>query len=161
MAGSYLDLITRHEGIRNRPYCDLCGGEIRPMGRYWICGCDDKEQRVGKLTIGIGHNLSARGLGPKAIDAQLKDDVNDVLLSLEKFAWFNRLDEVRQAAIIDMAFTMGIDRLLGFDRMITMLKLGAWVEAAEQMIDSDWARKEAKDRAREDSQLIRVGQWTF
>ena len=66
--------LEQHEGRRARPYMDS----------------------VGKITIGVGRNLSDKGLSQAEIDALLEHDLDDVLIDLETFAWFAALDGVRQ-----------------------------------------------------------------
>ena len=46
-----------------------------------------------------------------------------------------------QRVLINMCFNMGIDRLLGFQRMIVAIIAERWDEAAREMLDSTWAHQ--------------------
>jgi lysozyme len=113
---------------------------------------------VGKLTIGIGHNLTDKGLTNDQIDQLLRDDVAEVQSYLNTFPWFKALDEVRQAAIINMAFNLGVNGLLKFQNMMAFLNAGKYAEAADEMLRSKWATQVGA-RATRLSLQLRTGQW--
>jgi lysozyme len=101
---------------------------------------------VGKLTIGIGHNLTDCGLSDNAINAQFLDDVNYFYTQLTTtFDWYIKLNEDRQIILIDMCF-MGWKTFLEFTRLITALSKFDYDHAAFEMINSEWA-KQVKSRA--------------
>ncbi len=156
-----MDLVTlvrNHEGWNAFIYCDACGEVIRRLGvagNTWRCapGC-----RGGNLTIGHGCNLSngiTHDEGERLLNARLMTAVADLIL----FPWFVRLSGPRQDALIDMRYTMGAMRFRGFGKMIRALEAGDYTAAACEMLDSEWARNEAPNRAIEDADLLRSGQW--
>lgn len=153
-----LDLITRHEGKRNRPYCDKCGINAHFEPRGWSCGCPEGGGEAGNLTIGIGHNLSGRPLSDRAMAQILDDDYEEALRDLVGFAWFKGLNDARRAALLDLRFNVGATRFRGFERMIAALENGNFVAAAIEMFDSKWARQ-VGERAQDDSNLLRTGDW--
>lgn len=129
--------LTRHEGLRRRPY-----------------RCP-----AGHLTIGIGWNIDAHPLPPDiaarvAYGEALTDAEVDRLfdISVQRVldelpcAWapFIRLDSVRQRALVDMAFNMGVPRLLGFRQMLHALAVGDVDTAAREALDSKWARHDVQ-----------------
>jgi lysozyme len=128
--------LTRDEGIRNKPYVDT----------------------VGKVTIGVGRNLSDVGLYPEEISILLQNDIARVQMALEAFPWYVALDPVRQAAIDNMAFNIGLHGLLGFPSMIHYLTIQDWYNASEQALQSTWATQ-VGDRATRIAQQILTGQW--
>ena len=151
-------LIVRHEGTRNRPYCDKCGGIVSFQSQGWLCGCLASGWSPGNLTIGVGHNLTSRPLSDRVIDALLDDDVDEADTDLATFFWFRRLNDARRAALIDLRFNVGATRFRGFKRMLAALEAGDFVTAAKEMLDSEWARQVGK-RAIEDADLLRSGNW--
>lgn len=109
-----------HEGRRRKPYHDT----------------------VGKLTIGVGRNLSDVGVSDDEIDLMLDNDVARAVGSLAaKLPWFVTLDVVRQRVLIDMTFNMGIDGLLEFRNTLAAVRRGDWRAAAAGMAKSKWARQ--------------------
>lgn len=109
---------------------------------------DEKRMRtlyadsVGKWTIGIGHNISDNGLSDAAIDFIFTEDRDAHIADMDAhLAWWKNLDEVRQRALCNMCFNLGINRLLGFRNMLVALQNGNWIEAAAQAKDSVWYKQ--------------------
>ena len=153
-----LDLITRHEGKRNRPYCDKCGVTVGLGFGSWQCACLGSGWKPGNLTIGVGHNLTGRPLSDRAIAQILDDDYEEALRDLVGFAWFKGLNDARRAALLDLRFNVGAAKFREFERMIVALENGNFVAAAFEMFDSKWARQ-VGERAQDDSNLLRTGDW--
>jgi lysozyme len=130
-------LLILHEGNRRYPY--RC--------------------TAGKLTIGVGFNLDDVGLYPEEIDFILDNRVKQVRQGLVKaLPWFVRLNEVRQAVLIDMAFNLGLEGLLKFKRTLGNIQNEHYELAARQMLESLWA-KQVKGRAIRLSKMMRTGEW--
>lgn len=97
---------------------------------------------AGYLTIGVGRNIEERGLLDDEIDFLLDNDIEVVLNEVSvTFDWFFDLSEVRQRVIADMIFNLGLPRFKQFKNMIAALEEGDWSEAANQMMDSKWAKQ--------------------
>jgi lysozyme len=126
------EMLIRHEGWRPVAYLDTEG--------HW--------------TVGVGHNLE-RPLSEAAILQILEDDVQEAYQDcLHLFPWFKELTINRQRVLVNMCFNLGIRRLLGFTKMLTALEVGAYETAAEEMLDSKWARQTG-GRATELANLMR------
>jgi lysozyme len=126
----------RDEGVRYKPY---------------TCS-------VGRITIGIGHNLEDAGLPPHIVDALYEWDVAQVRKELgERAPWWVALDAVRQRALINMAFNLGVPRLILFKNMLSALKNKDYDKAAEHALDSKWAQQ-VGSRAHRIAHMIRTGQ---
>lgn len=111
--------LIKHEGLKLKPYTDT----------------------VGKLTIGVGHNLTDNGLTMMQCMFILDDDVKDTIEFLShNCPWWGGLDEVRQRAILDLAFNLKT-RLLGFKKMIAAIQAKDWGAAAKELLDSDFAKQ--------------------
>ena len=124
-----------HEGLRLKPY--RC--------------------TAGKLTIGVGRNLDDKGISQDEALFLLANDIEGVIKQLDKHSWYTGLDPIRQKVLIDMAFNLGISGLLQFKKMIAAIELGDYGAAAEQMLDSRWARQ-VKTRADRLAEMMRTGE---
>ena len=124
-----------HEGLRKKPY--RC--------------------TAGKLTIGVGRNLDDKGISELEALYLLWNDMKDVMDALDRYAWYRQLDPVRQKVMIDMAYNLGMAGLLKFRKMIAALELGDYQAAADQMLDSRWARQ-VKTRADRLAEMMRTGE---
>lgn len=128
-------LLEDHESRETHPYTD----------------------KVGKLTIGVGRNLTDRGLSGDEIDYLLGNDIDiadAICVDLFGFAVFRNASKPRQYALLSMAFNMGKPRLSGFIKMIAAVKAGDWNRAADEALDSKWAGQ-VGDRATEIADMLR------
>lgn len=128
--------LIRHEGRRNEAY-----------------RCP-----AGKLTIGIGHNIEARGLTirDEQIDELFADDVRQAEQDARQFCpRFNALDPSRQAVLVNMAFQLGLTRLMKFRNFRAALAELDYERAADEMLDSKWAREDTPKRAEELAGIMR------
>ncbi len=141
--------LIRHEGLKLTPYrCSL-----------------------GFLTIGVGYNLDARGLGPleKAIgrpvsydNLKLTEEEARKLLAadldyfiaqiVKRFPLFRSLDPIRQMVVVDFVFNLGFAGAAGFKTAIKFLKLAlaqtdrqlkeaCYTAVSFHMMDSLWAQQ--------------------
>lgn len=135
MLASVKALIVSHEGRREFPYVDT----------------------VGKITVGIGYNLTDRGMTDTWINSQFQSDVDFFYKQLhEDFNWFASLNEARQMALIDMCF-MGYKRFCEFKDMLYYLSTGNYGLAADAMLNSEWATQ-VKGRATQLAQMVLTGE---
>ena len=101
---------------------------------------------VGKLTIGVGRNLTDVGLHEHEINLLLDTDIELVVNELEEYSWFEALSDNRKLVVIDMMFNLGKPRFDKFKKMLAGIESANWNEASEQMLSSKWARQ-VKGRA--------------
>lgn len=110
--------LRRDEGIRGKAYMDT----------------------VGKITIGVGRNLTDVGLTDAEIDLLLTNDITRVALELDtNLPWWRQLDDDRQNALANMCFNLGINRLLEFHYFLKALKEERWADAVAELKNSRWA----------------------
>ena len=114
-------------------------------------------------TIGVGRLVDGRKLGagltPDEIAYLLNNDVKaktDAVL--KALPWVAKLPEVRQAALIGMAFQMGVGGLLGFKGLLSAAQAGLWQTAAAHALDSTWA-KQTPARAGRVAKMLITNQW--
>ncbi|QEE30787.1 hypothetical protein FTW19_23975 [Terriglobus albidus] len=105
--------------------------------RYWYAGCPT----LTDAQIDARRDRSI---------ANAEGDVRKLVPS------FPTLTATRQAVLIDMAFNLGLKRLAGFRKTLALLAAGDFAAAANEMLDSAWAREVPK-RAKRDSDLMRAG----
>lgn len=115
-----IDQLTLHEGRKAKPYKDT----------------------VGKITIGVGRNLTDRGLSQDEIDYLLINDIviceNDLDRALP---WWRELDDIRQRVMIDLCFNLGITKLLGFKNTLKHIQGRRWREAGAGLKASLWYKQ--------------------
>lgn len=117
----------------------------------------------GWLTIGVGRLIDSRkpgaGLRPDEIDYLLRNDIADRVQALQKaLPWFAKLDQARQGVLINMAFQLGTEGLLGFSYTLGLVRDGKYAEAAVQMLKSKWANQ-TPERAKRLAEQMKTGEW--
>lgn len=129
-----IENLKRHEGLRLKPY--LCS--------------------EGKITIGFGRNLEDMGISEKEAEMLLMSDIERCYEELDVFSWFHDLDQVRQEAMVNMLFNLGLPTFLEFKRTLKFMAEGAYSQAADEMLDSKWANQ-VGDRAKELAYMVDTG----
>lgn len=136
---AFVECLVEHEGYRQFVYQDTLGID----------------------TVGIGRNLEDRGITKEELDhldipsikavyehgLEYADAVylacNDIeIVEAELLRHHRCVDELsatRQMVLMDMAFNMGVPRLLKFKKMWAAIHEGDFDEASVQMLDSRWA----------------------
>jgi lysozyme len=115
---SLIDHLIEHEGLKLKPYTDT----------------------MGKLTIGIGRNLTDLGISEVEARMLCANDVARLMAELDRnVPWWRSLDETRQEVLAEMCFNLGWPRLSQFHAMLESLKSGDAARAAEEMLKSAWA----------------------
>jgi lysozyme len=122
------------------------------------------QDHLGFWTIGVGRLVDARkgaGLRDDEITYLLNNDIDDRINAVGKaLPWFQNLDDVRKGCLLNMAFQLGTDGLLGFKNTLALIRDGKYAEAAEAMLLSRWA-EQTPARAKRLSEQMRSGQWQF
>lgn len=129
-AGLINDLI-RDEGERLKVYDDKTGIAITRGTKV-----------AGHPTIGVGRSLDSNGITEAESRYLLLNDIANIEIQLTKrLSWFNALDDIRQRALINMAFNLGVDGLLSFATFIGFLSDKQWVKACSDLESTDWYRE--------------------
>jgi lysozyme len=149
-----IEALKHDEGFRANPYLDS----------------------LGILTVGYGHNLQANPL--TGAEWRALWDAGDIAVSLSEegaerllrtaitdceircattFRWWSSLDRPRQEVLINLAFNMGLPRLLGFKNMLAAIGAGDYGIAADELLDSRYARQVGK-RAERLAIQLRTGE---
>ena len=113
---------------------------------------------LGHQTIGYGTMIDEGGHGVPEFIAELllRDYLQTIETRLKAHEWFGELDTPRQHCILEMAYQMGVEGVLGFENMIGALERGDWMQAEAEALDSLWA-KQTPARARDVAERLKLG----
>lgn len=102
---------------------------------------------AGKLTIGIGHNIEDRGISPEVCELMFQEDVDVAERdALALFPGLHSYSDRRKAALVNMAFQLGFERLSQFKKMRAAVNAGDWGAAVYEAKDSLWAKQTQESR---------------
>jgi len=116
---------------------------------------------MGNPTIGYGHLLS-KGMPSDVANMLFQCDLADALDDVRHcFSCYDSLSRPRQLVLISMAFNLGRDRLAVWTHFIGAVHRGAWEEAADHLLDSKAAKKDAPARYAQLAKMMRdnVSTW--
>lgn len=120
------------------------------------------QDHLGFWTVGKGFLIDKRkggGLRPEEIEFILNNRLALIRAQLSRaLPWVGGLDRARLGVLENMAYQMGVEGLLAFRKFLNYLSLGAFDRAAEEMLDSTWA-KQTPERAKRLSVQIKTGVW--
>jgi len=130
--------ITRSEGFRNSVYKDSEG--------YWTIGHGIlvDPRRGGGITKEESLHIVRRRL------ERLQVSIN------QNLHWTRKLSDKRREALLRMAYNLGFKGLKTFKKMLSALEEGEYDQAADEALDSKWA-KQVGSRAERIANLIRQG----
>ncbi|GAB6045085.1 lysozyme [Caminibacter profundus] len=127
---SLIETIKKHEGFRGMPYKDS----------------------LGIPTIGYGTKLP---ITEEEAEMLLQHRLDKKILELsDREPFYLELPQKAQEVIANMAYQMGVNGVLRFKKMWKALKNGDYKKAADEMLDSRWA-KQTPNRARELAEIMR------
>lgn len=128
--------LRRDEGVRPFPYVDT----------------------KGKITIGIGRNLTAKGISPAIIEEMYREDFAETQILNSRLPWFRNIDPIRQAVFENMAFNLGFVGLEKFENLLRFAARGDWEYAAAEILSSEWSGQ-VHDRSVRCAQQLKTGEW--
>jgi lysozyme len=112
---------------------------------------------VGKLTIGIGRNLTDVGISNAEAMQMLNNDIQSVQFQLsQKLFFWSKLNQARQDALTNMAFNMGVPKFMEFHATILLLAKGDYKSASTECLNSHWA-VQVGERAKRIANKILIG----
>lgn len=122
------DILKFEEGYRAKPY-----------------HCSE-----GYVTIGIGTKIGTKGapleqytltVSQRVAEVMLEEEVSSFAGKLKMLHWYANLNRDRQIIIESMCYQLGFNGVLKFKKMIAALESEDFNEAANQALDSLWARQ--------------------
>ena len=112
-----VDDLTTDEGMRLRIYVDT----------------------AGKVTVGVGRNLSDRGISHDEAGVMLLNDIALVAMQLDASQpWWRTLDAPRQRVMINLGFNMGVPTLNTFHQFLDLMQQHDWQGAAADLEGTKW-----------------------
>lgn len=141
--------VMEAEGFRQFPYFDCCG---KP---YKQCVC----ARQGKLTIGYGRNLDDVGLNKVEAEVLLDHDLYQAETRANSaFEWFAPLSELRQRAITELVYNLGLAGFKGFRQTIAAIKTRQFGAASLHLMASKWRVQVGPTRSNRIARYLRDSQ---
>jgi lysozyme len=142
-----LDQLKAHlreaEGYRAKPYLDT----------------------VGVWTVGYGHALfnvtreQVAGLvcDRDAAEQLLDQDVAAAIHDAGTFPWWQTLDPVRQAVIVELCFNLGLPKLRLFERTLAAIQNREYQKASRMLLQSKWATQVGPRRSGRLATMLETG----
>ena len=109
---------------------------------------------AGKNTIGYGRNLDDNPLTEDEAEFLLNSDLQKIVANLSDLPFYSRLTPQRRGVVINMTYNLGLPRFKQFKRMIAAMYLCDYELAADEMLDSKWA-KQVGNRADRLAEIMR------
>lgn len=112
---------------------------------------------MGKITGGVGRNLTDKPFSEDEIDLMLTNDINDSVQDARSLVpGFDHIGDVRQEVLTNMSFNMGYNKLVQFKKFLAAVNGSEWEDAANEMLNSRWAQQVGA-RATRLSNAMRTG----
>jgi lysozyme len=132
------DYLVVSEGLRLKPYTDT----------------------VGKLSIGIGRNLSDTGISVLEAHDLLKNDLDRACaLLMVRYPWIEEHDAVRRAVLIELMFNLGPKGLGSFVNTLKAFRMRDFPLVAEGLRKSKWFTQVAESRSTRIIHMVLTGDW--
>jgi len=136
-------LIAFEEGRRTVAYRDTLGLWTNGIGHKYTDGQDHAgdvwtDQKVDE-TFEADYAAALRGIGAAC-------------------PWVAKLDEVRQAVLVSMAFQMGVHGVLGFPKALAAMRDQNWNQAAGELRASAW-HQQTPARCERAARAVETGEW--
>lgn len=136
----FRERLKQHEGFRAKEYLDTVGK--RTIGY----GYNVEDRGEAEYTIVTGHPYTGE-TSPKSAERLLEHVVLETEQELlGRLPWLTKLDGVRYGVVLDMAYNLGVPRLLKFTTTLEHVRARRYANAARAMLQSKWARQ-VKGRA--------------
>jgi lysozyme len=99
---------------------------------------------AGYTTLGVGRNIDTNGVGITEEEALylLRHDIDRVVETLDlKWKVWRTFPLDAQHVCIDLVFNMGMNTFMSFRKTRSYMELGEWECAAEELLDSKYAKQ--------------------
>lgn len=151
-------MLTYDEGKRNELYKDTEG--------YWTIGIghlvsknSDKNNAIAILDKKFGRKTNG-SLADCEVESLFNEDVkitiNGILSNAKLKPVYNGLDPVRQMALVNMTFQMGVAGVAGFTNSLKLINAKQWEKAAQNLALSKW-NKQTPNRSNRVISVFRTG----
>lgn len=149
--------IESNEGRQHRVYDDILG--VPNIGVGFNLLRSDAPKRTADLGVDYEElRAGVASLNDKQIDKLLLDAVESSISCCRSYYEdFDSIDEPRKVVLVDMAFNLGPERLLGFRKFRDCINKRNYKGAKDEMIDSLYY-KQVENRARRNADIIATGE---
>ncbi|MDB5441321.1 MAG: lysozyme [Caulobacteraceae bacterium] len=147
MTPAGLAQLKADEGLRLCAYPDPLTGAAPWTVGYGCTGMDDEGRAIAPGTVWTRQQAEVE-LAQRL--ARCEADLDAAL------PWTAALTASRRDVLINMAFNLGLNGLLGFGNTLAAIRAGRFGEAADRLLRSLWARQ-VGDRARRLAETMRTG----
>ena len=110
-------------------------------------------------TIGYGFAIKDLFMDEEIADLILDKKIRGILARIQGDedwdSWFFDKQEPVQDVLVNMIFQIGFSGVKKFKKTIKYIKEDNFLMAAEEMLDSKWARSDSPNRAKELSEIIK------
>lgn len=134
--------IIEHEGIKKSVYKDS----------------------KGLYTIGIGFlcdpSMNA-GLSIEECMLILRLRIANLEKQLSQYDWFTIQDSVRKSALIELAYNLGVSKLLTFTTFLGLMKAREVGKASVDLANTEWAKQVGANRSKDICMRIREGSYNL
>lgn len=151
------NMVDRHEGFRSKPYRDSL--KYLTVGHGFLIEKDKSPFSAEQV-----ERWTKYGISKEESMAVLQNHVMEIDQHFSKnYPWYNKLDDGRKAAIIDLGYNMGKGWLEKFDRTKNFLASGNFEEAGKSILINSKGNqtlysKQVGYRANEMASLLATGQ---
>lgn len=112
----------------------------------------------GYWTIGIGTLLDPRKgakISKAAAEFMFNERIEEKRKKLDaRIPWWKHETQVRQWAMLSMAYQLGVHGVEGFHDMLAAWKAGDYKTAAAEALDSHWSREQTPGRSKRIAHMI-------
>lgn len=121
------------------------------------------KDHLGNVTVGVGRvvwtnkDTPGRQFTEEEVSLMLDNDMDDVISRASSLDYYAELSAVRKLVVCAMCFQLGFVGFLGFKETNKALRAGDWERAADEMLNSKWAREDSPGRAKRLAQMMRDG----
>jgi len=110
----------------------------------------------GVWTIGYGTNLQELKITKALARVWLREKLAEAQEEAERHGYLDGLNRARRNVVIEMIYNLGLPRFQTFERFLAALRARNYEKAAEEMLDSKWARQVGQ-RAVRLANIMRTG----
>ena len=149
-----IEQLTEDEGYRESVYQCTAGYDTVGIG-FALKDLEFTPEEAYDLVLWqIQNGTITMGLE----DSQLKlaQKISNLHLSLPKrFDFYDDLPPMIKNVLLNMSFQMGVNGVSKFKKMIKAMSESDWKGAADEMLDSKWARSDSPPRAKRLADIVR------
>lgn len=140
--------LKKEEGSPDYTYLDSKGILSGGIGRNLI---DEPEPGFDKPEIFVPEEMETKWF---------QKDIQDAIDGLNKYLpWWTKENDVRQNALLDLCFNMGVTGLLTFKTTLGFFQHGMYIAAASGIRNSQYARDVGPIRSSKIAKMIETGEF--